>query len=85
MSVEDWEAQNPIARWRVRTKKSQQDVAVATDSSNSLVRDWEKGRVFPGWSKIESLAALMERDAAGLEHALRKWWLTKPEPQEVTA
>ena len=85
MSIENWESLNPIARWRARKGKSQQDVAVATSSSDSLVRDWEKGRVFPGWSKIESLAALLERDAAGLEHALRKWWLEKPEPQEVSA
>jgi len=85
MTMSEWEAQNPIVRWRASKKKSQQDVAVATDSSNSLVRDWEKGRVFPSWVKVEALAALMERNAAKLEHTLRLWWLGRPEPQEVTA
>ena len=85
MNSEQWEAQNPIARWRLRRGKTQHDIAVATDSANSLVRDWEKGRVFPGWEKVKSLAVLMERDAAGLEHALRKWWIARPVRQEASA
>lgn len=64
---------NPIVRWRLIKSKTQQDIADATDSSNSAVRDWEKGRVFPTWAKIEMLATLMSRDAAGLEGALRRW------------
>ncbi len=83
MMTGEWEDENPIAKWRHRKSKNQQDVALATDSSNSLVRDWEKGRVFPSWLKIERLAALMERDAVGLETALRKWWVSKPKPQKV--
>ena len=79
MNLEEWEGQNPIFKWRVRKGISQQTVATKTDSSASLIRLYEKGRVFPGSIKVGSLAALMERDAAGLEHALRKWLLSKPQ------
>ena len=81
-----WRDKGPLRKWRLLTKQSQMQVAVALGVSLGIVNDWEAGRYWPKWENIVSLANEMRRDPANLEYALRKWWLQNPaRVEEVTA